>query len=109
MLTALAHLLLALANSVWLFVLAFTLASFLNASMMPATNTMIALNVSRDRRGTAFGIGSAAQAIAFMVGPMGAAMFARFSLKAGFATIGVLLLALAALVALAVREPPVDK
>ena len=108
-LTALAHLLLALSNSVWLFVLAFTLASFLNASMMPATNTMIALNVSRDRRGTAFGIGSAAQAIAFMVGPMGAAMFARFSLKAGFATIGVLLLALAALVALTVREPPVDK
>jgi DHA1 family multidrug resistance protein-like MFS transporter len=108
-LTALAHLLLALSNSVWLFVLAFTLAAFLNASMMPATNTMIALNVSRDRRGTAFGIGSAAQAIAFMVGPMGAAMFARFSLRAGFATIGVLLLALAALVALAVREPPVDK
>jgi hypothetical protein len=32
--------------------------------MMPATNTMIALNVSRDRRGTAFGIGSAAQALA---------------------------------------------
>lgn len=108
-LTALAHLLLALSNSVWLFVLAFTLAAFLNASMMPATNTMIALNVSRDRRGTAFGIGSAAQAIAFMVGPLGAAMFARFSLKAGFATIGVLLLALAALVALAVREPPVEK
>ncbi|MDP1907605.1 MAG: MFS transporter, partial [Hyphomicrobium sp.] len=70
--TALAHLLLALSNSAWLYVLAFTLASFLNASMMPATNTMIALNVSRERRGTAFGIGSAAQAIAFMVGPMGA-------------------------------------
>ena len=89
--------------------LAFTLASFFNASMMPATNTMIALNVTRDRRGTAFGIGSAAQALAFMVGPMGAAMFARFSLKAGFATLGVLLLALAALVAFAVREPPVER
>ncbi|MBE0622142.1 MAG: MFS transporter [Burkholderiales bacterium] len=108
-LTALAHLLLALAGSVWLFVLAFTLASFLNASMMPATNTMIALNVSRERRGTAFGIGSAAQAVAFMVGPMGAAMFAKFSLKAGFVTVGVLMLALAALVAFAVREPPVEK
>jgi DHA1 family multidrug resistance protein-like MFS transporter len=107
-LTALAHLLLALSNSVWLFVLAFTLAAFLNASMMPATNTMIALNVSRERRGTAFGIGSAAQAIAFMVGPMGAAMFATISLKAGFATLSILLLALAALVAFAVREPPVD-
>jgi DHA1 family multidrug resistance protein-like MFS transporter len=108
-LTAFAHLLLALASSVWLYVLAFTLASFLNASMMPATNTMIALNVSRERRGTAFGIGSSAQAIAFMVGPMGAAMFATFSLKAGFATVGGMMLALAGLVAFAVREPAGEK
>jgi len=108
-LTALGHLLLALSTSVWLYVLAFTLASFLNASMMPATNTMIALNVSRERRGTAFGIGSAAQAVAFMVGPMSAAIFATISLKAGFATVGALFVALAALVAFAVREPPVEK
>jgi predicted MFS family arabinose efflux permease len=105
-LTALAHLLLALSDSAWLYVLAFTLASFLNASMMPATNTMIALNVSRERRGTAFGVASAAQAVAFMVGPMGAAMFATVSLKAGFVSISILLVALAALVAFAVREPP---
>ena len=109
LLTALGHLLLALSDSAWLFVFAFTLASFLNASMMPATNTMIALNVSRERRGTAFGIGSAAQAIAFLVGPMSAAMFATFSLKAGFVTVSVLFIALAALVALAVREPPVEQ
>lgn len=108
-LTAVGHLLLALSDSAWLYVLAFTLASFLNASMMPSTNTMIALNVSRERRGTAFGIGSAAQAIAFMVGPMGAAMFATVSLKAGFVTVGMLFVALAALVAFAVREPPVEK
>jgi DHA1 family multidrug resistance protein-like MFS transporter len=108
-LTALGHLLLALSDSVWLYVLAFTLASFLNATMMPATNTMIALNVRRERRGTAFGIGSAAQAVAFMVGPMAAAMFATISLKAGFVAVSILLLALAALVALAVREPPVEK
>ena len=109
LLTALGHLLLALSNSVWLYVLAFTFASFLNASMMPATNTMIALNVSRERRGTAFGIGSAAQAIAFMIGPMSAAMFATASLKAGFVTVSVLLFALAAVVALFVREPKTDK
>lgn len=30
--------------------LAFTLASFLNTPMMPTTKTMIALNVTRDRR-----------------------------------------------------------
>lgn len=108
-LTALAHLLLALSHTEWLFVTAFTLASFLNASMMPATNTMIALNVTRDRRGTAFGIASAAQAMAFMAGPMGAALFARYSLNAGFAAVGLLMLALAAVVAFAVREPPGEK
>ena len=108
-LTALGHLLLALSDTVWLYVLAFTLAAFLNASMMPATNTMIALNVSRERRGTAFGIGSAAQAVAFMVGPMAAAMFATISLKAGFVAVSGLFVALAALVAFAVREPPAEK
>jgi len=108
-LTALGHLLLALSHTAWLYVIAFTLASFLNAAMMPATNTMIALNVGRDRRGTAFGIGSAAQALAFMAGPMGAAMFSRYSLKAGFVTVSLLFVALAALIAYAVREPPLEK
>jgi MFS family permease len=73
--------------------------------MMPATNAMIAFNVPRERRGTAFGIASAAQAMAFMVGPMGAAIFASFSLKAGFVTVSVLLAALAVLAGVAVREP----
>ena len=108
-LTALGHLALAASHTVWLYVPAFTAASFLNASMMPATNTMIALNASRDRRGTAFGIASAAQALAFMVGPMSAAMFGRFSLKLGFIAVAGVMLALAALVAFAVREPPVEK
>ena len=36
-------------------------------------------------------------------------MFATISLKAGFVTIGGAMLAMAALVAFAVREPPVDK
>ena len=104
-LAALGHLLLALSDSIWLFVLAFTLAALLNAAMMPASNTLIALNVSRDRRGTAFGIASAAQAIAFMAGPMSAAMFAVISLKTGFVVISVLLLGLAALIGFFVREP----
>ena len=104
-LAAVGHLLLALADSVWLYVLAFTVASLLNASMMPATNALVAFNVNRERRGTAFGIASAAQAIAFMAGPMSAAMFATISLKTGFVTVSILLLGLAALIGLAVREP----
>ncbi|MBI2315628.1 MAG: MFS transporter [Betaproteobacteria bacterium] len=98
------HLFLALADSAWLYVVAFTVASLLNAAMMPATNALIAFNVSRARRGTAFGLASGAQAVAFMVGPMGAALFAA-SLKLGFAIVGVLLVGLAALIGLAIREP----
>lgn len=44
-----------------------------------------------------------------MVGLMAAAMFATISLKAGFVAVSVLLVALAALVAFAVREPAVEK
>ncbi len=108
-LAAAAFLLLAIANSVWLYVPAFALASFLNASMMPATNTMIAFNVGRERRGTAFGIAAASQALAFMAGPMTAAMFAAISLKAGFLTISGLLLVLMVLVWVAVREPEISE
>ncbi len=107
--TAAAHLLLALSDSVWLYVLAFTAASLLNASMMPATNALIAFNVSRSRRGAAFGVASAAQAVAFMVGPMGATAFASFSLKLGFAFLGVLLIGLAFLIRYGVREPSVNE
>ncbi|HUX64908.1 hypothetical protein [Sulfuricella sp.] len=96
-------------DSAWLFTPSFTRTSFLNASMMSATNTMIVLNVTSDPRDTAFGIGSTARAIAFMVGPMGGTMFATFSLKAGFATVGGVMLALAGVVAFAVREPTGEK
>ena len=44
-----------------------------------------------------------------MVGLMAAAMFATISLKARFVAVSVLLVALAALVAFAVREPAVKK
>jgi len=104
-LTAAAYLLLALSNSVWLYIFAFTLCSLLNASMVPGTNALIAFNVSRTRRGTAFGLASGAQALAFMAGPMAAALFAATSLKAGFAVLGVLLVGLAVLIGFAVREP----
>lgn len=107
-LSAVGHWLLALSSTEWLYVSAFTAASFLNAAMMPMTNAMIAFNVSRERRGTAFGFASAAQAFGFMAGPMSAAWFASFSLKAGFVVLGVLLVALAILVGAAVREPPAD-
>ncbi len=50
-----------------------------------------------------------ALAVAFMLGPMAAAMFATISLKVGFVAVSVLLFALAGLVAFVVREPPMEK
>ena len=105
LLSAAAHVLLALSNEVWPYVIAFTIASFLNAAVVPVINSLIAFNVRRTRRGTAFGIASAAQAVAFMIGPIAAAMFAATSLKARFLAVSILLVAFAALIVLAVREP----
>ena len=104
-LTGGAHLLLALADTVPLYVVAFCLISLLEAAMIPATNTLIAANVSRERRGTAFGVAGSAQAIAFMAGPIGAALFAAVSLDLGFVVIGGLFLGLGALLLVKLREP----
>jgi DHA1 family multidrug resistance protein-like MFS transporter len=98
-------LLLAVATNIPLYVLGFALISLVQASMIPATNTLIAGNVSRARRGTAFGWASSAQAVAFMVGPFGAALFVSLSLSFGFVVLACVLFALALLLASALREP----
>ena len=95
---------LAIGQSAWLYgagVLAFALV---NAASMPATNTLIAETVGPARRGTAFGLASSAQAVAFMAGPMGAAAFATFSLPAGFLFCAAAFAGLAVLVAVATDE-----
>jgi DHA1 family multidrug resistance protein-like MFS transporter len=104
-LLAITHLFLARSDTAMEFILWFTVISLLNAGMAPVTNTLIALNVSRARRGTAFGLASGAQAVAFMAGPLGAAAFASTSLKTGFAALGLLMAALALFMYLVLREP----
>ncbi|MFN8585915.1 MAG: MFS transporter [Dehalococcoidia bacterium] len=103
-----AHLLLAGAQGVPMFVVGFSLISLVQAMMLPATNTLIATNVPRDRRGTGFGLAGSAQAAAFLVGPMGAAGFAAVSLALGFVVIGVLFGALALLLLATLREPTIE-
>lgn len=100
-----AHALLAAVDAVPLFTLGFSVIALVQAIMLPATNTLVAANVPRDRRGTGFGIASSAQAAAFLVGPMGAAAFAAVSLDLGFVLIGVLFAALALLLFFRLREP----
>ncbi|MCC7363335.1 MAG: MFS transporter [Dehalococcoidia bacterium] len=103
--TAVAHILLAFAAGVPLFILWFAAISLIQAAMIPATNTLIAANAPRARRGTAFGFAGSAQALAFMVGPMGAAVVTALSLEAGIVTVGVLFVGIAALVFTLLREP----
>jgi DHA1 family multidrug resistance protein-like MFS transporter len=102
---AVGHVLLAGAGAVPMFVAAFALIALVQAVMLPATNTLIAANVPRDRRGTGFGIASSAQAAAFFVGPMGASVFAALSISLGFVVLGALFAALALLLFLRLREP----
>jgi MFS transporter, DHA1 family, multidrug resistance protein len=103
--TAASHLLLALAGSVLLFTAWFTVISMAQGAMIPAANTMIASSVAPAWRGTVFGVASSFQALAFIIGPMSAALFAAFSLPVGFAIVGAFLLLTAGVLATGLREP----
>lgn len=107
-LTALAHVFLALSPAVAAYVVAFSAISLLQAAMLPASNTLIAANVPRERRGTAFGLAGSAQALAFIAGPMAAAWFAAISMNAGFVILGGLFLAVGALLLWRLREPALE-
>lgn len=105
----LAHLLLPLANGIVTFTIGFAVIAMLSAAMVPATNTLIAANAPRERRGTAFGLAGGIQAFAFMVGPMTAAGFAVVSLHLGFIAVGVVFFLLALVIWTGVREPDLDR
>lgn len=104
--TAVAHVLLAMSPNAIGYVAFFALISLLQAALVPASNTLIAANVPRNRRGTAFGIASGAQAISFIAGPMGAAAFAAISLTLGYGVLAAAFGVFAVFVLLALREPP---
>lgn len=103
--TGAVHALLALAPTVPPFVALFAVASLGQAALIPATNTLIAGHTPRNRRGTAFGIASSAQALAFIAGPMAAAAFGAFSVELGYLVVGALFVGLGAAAWFAVREP----
>lgn len=107
--SAVAYVLLATAGSVPVYIVWFGLVAVAQGAMIPATNTLIATSVAPERRGTAFGIASSVQAIAFVsVAPIAAGL-ARFSITAGFVAIAVVLLLTAALVFAGLKEPAVSE
>jgi DHA1 family multidrug resistance protein-like MFS transporter len=95
----------ALAGSWVGYIAGFLVVAMMLSAMTPSTNTLIAANVTRSRRGTAFGIAGSAQALASFVGPAAAAIFAAVSLGLGFVLLAALLLALGLLLFRALREP----
>lgn len=102
---ALGQVALALAGSPLVYVATFALISLVHAVMLPVTNALIAASVHRDSRGTAFGIASSAQALAFMAGPLGAAAFAATSLELGLIALGGAFLAVGLICLAWVRRP----
>ncbi len=88
----------------WVFLIGFTIFALVNSASMPATNTLIASTVDSSRRGSAFGMASSAQALAFMVGPFSAAWFAGFSLPLGFIAAGVCFALLSVMLVVSLRD-----
>ncbi len=97
-------LVLALTNSIPLYILGFMMIAVVISSLVPAINTHIASSVPRSRRGTGFGIAATAQALSFAVGPGGAAFFAAVSLHLGFTVIAALFISLGLVMFSAIRE-----
>ena len=105
LLAGLAHIPLAFASAVPVYVIAFCAISLMQGALLPASNTLIASNVPRSRRGTAFGLAGSAQALAFMVGPLGATAFAAISVRYGYLALGLLFVAMALFSRSAICEP----
>ena len=106
--SAVTHVGLALAGVPWTYIAAFAAVSLFNGIMVPAINTMVAAQAGRERRGTAFGIASTAQAAAFIVGPLGAAFFAATSLEWGLMALAGAFVFAAAGALLLLREPKLE-
>jgi MFS transporter, DHA1 family, multidrug resistance protein len=101
----LGYLIIALASGVTVYILGFLTIFVVISAMVPALNTLIASNVRRSRRGTAFGVAGSVQAIAFGVGPAAGAFFTAVSLNLGFAVLAGLFLVLGFVLYTRVREP----
>ena len=66
----------------------FAAVSLVQATLVPATNTLIATHVPRDRRGAGFGLVSSVQALAMMAGPMVAAAAGGIALISSLGNLG---------------------
>ena len=82
------------------------LVGVFSGAMIPMVNALIGASAPEGKHGSAFGLVGSAQALSFAVAPLlGGITAKQFGIHAGFPIVGALLVAVAALVWLTVREP----
>lgn len=82
------------------------LVGVFSGAMIPMVNALIGASAPEGKHGSAFGLVGSAQALSFAVAPLLGGLTAKqFGIHAGFPIVGALLVAIAALVWLTVREP----
>lgn len=95
-----------LAPTVVLLVLAVGLTGLLNGTIIPATAAMIGLETPHEAQSTVFGINASSVAFGFFVGPLIAGgVAASAGVPTALGVMAVIALGLAALTAIAAREP----
>lgn len=95
------------ADQLWSLMLLMAVVGIFSGAMIPMVNALIGASAPDGKQGSAFGLVGSAQALSFAVAPLlGGATAAQLGIHAGFPIIGALLIGVAALVSLSVREPP---
>jgi DHA1 family multidrug resistance protein-like MFS transporter len=98
--------LVAFANSLLPLMALMAVVGIFSGAMIPMVNALIGASAPDGKQGSAFGLVGSAQALSFAVAPlMGGITADQLGIHAGFPIIGGMLVAVAALVALSVREP----
>jgi DHA1 family multidrug resistance protein-like MFS transporter len=101
---AVGALVLAMTESVPVYIAGFLVVALVVSALVPAINTRIAESVTRSRRGTGFGIAATAQSLSFAIGPASAALFVAISQDLGFAVLAGGFLALGVVMFSGIRE-----
>lgn len=100
--------LVAFANSLAPLLLLMAAVGIFSGAMIPMVNALIGASAPEGKHGSAFGLVGSAQALSFAVAPLlGGLTAQQLGIHAGFPIVGALLVGVAVLVALTVREPAI--
>jgi MFS family permease len=102
----LAYIPVAAANSLLPLMVLMALVGVFSGAMIPMVNAIIGANAPAGKQGSAFGLVGSAQALSFAVAPLlGGVTAQQLGIHAGFPIVGAMLVGVAALVWVTVREP----